>query len=128
MSELVLANARIVTRDDAFMGSVRVRDGRIVDVDRGATVPRHGIDCGGDDLLPGLVELHTDVLEKHAFPRPGVTWPVLAAVLAHDAQLATTGITTVLDGLAVGYLVDTGQRAFDPRPLAEAVRLSLIHI
>jgi len=122
VSELVLGNARVVTRDDVFLGSVRVRDGRIVDVDRGATVPRHGVDCGGDDLLPGLVELHTDVLEKHAFPRPGVTWPSLAAVLAHDAQLVTTGITTVLDGLAVGYLVDTGQRAFDPRPLAEAVR------
>jgi len=122
VSELVLANARIVTRDDVFVGSMRARDGRIVDVDRGATVPRHGVDCEGDDLLPGVVELHTDVLEKHAFPRPGVAWPALAAVLAHDAQLATSGITTVLDGLAVGYLVDTGQRAFDPRPLAEAVR------
>jgi len=122
VSELILGNARVVTRDDVFVGSVRVRDGRIVDIDRGAALPRGAVDCDGDDLLPGLVELHTDVLEKHAFPRPGVTWPALAAVLAHDAQLATTGITTVLDSLAVGYLVDTGQRAFDPRRLAEAVR------
>jgi alpha-D-ribose 1-methylphosphonate 5-triphosphate diphosphatase len=122
VSEQIFANARIVTRDEAFTGSVCVRGGRIAAVDRGATIPAGALDCEGDDLLPGLVELHTDVLEKHAFPRPGVTWPATAAVVAHDAQLATAGVTTVLDGLAVGYLVDTGQRAFDPRPLAEAVR------
>jgi alpha-D-ribose 1-methylphosphonate 5-triphosphate diphosphatase len=122
MSDVVWANAHVVTAHEAFVGSVCVRAGRIASIDRGRRVPPGAIDCAGDDLLPGLVELHTDVLEKHAFPRPGVTWPAVAAVLAHDAQLATAGITTVLDSLAVGYLVDTGQRAFDPRPLAEAVR------
>ena len=38
--------------------------------------------------MPGLVELHTDNLEKHFAPRPGVQWPILAAVMAHDAQIA----------------------------------------
>jgi alpha-D-ribose 1-methylphosphonate 5-triphosphate diphosphatase len=122
VSELVLANARVVMPDEVFAGSVCVRGGRVVAVDRGRARVGGAVDCEGDDVLPGLVELHTDVLEKHAFPRPGVRWPPEAAVLAHDAQLVTAGITTVLDGLAVGYLVDTGQRAFDPRPLAEAVR------
>jgi alpha-D-ribose 1-methylphosphonate 5-triphosphate diphosphatase len=122
IAEQVWANARVVTGHEAFVGSVCARDGRIVEIERGPNVPAGALDCEGDDLLPGLVELHTDVLEKHAFPRPGVTWPTVAAAIAHDAQLATAGITTVLDGLAVGYLVDTGQRAFDPRPLADAVR------
>ena len=122
MTELVLDNARVVTRDEVFRGSVCVRDGRIAGVDRGSARGRSAVDCEGDDLLPGVVELHTDVLERHAFPRPGVRWPAEAAVVAHDAQLATAGITTVLDGLAVGALVDTGQRAADPRPLADAVR------
>jgi alpha-D-ribose 1-methylphosphonate 5-triphosphate diphosphatase len=121
VSERVWANACVVTSDEVFVGSVCARNGRIAAVDRGRGIPRDAIDCEGDDLLPGLVELHTDVLEKHAFPRPGVTWPAVAAVVAHDAQLATAGMTTVLDGLAVGYLVDTGQRAFDPRPLARAL-------
>jgi alpha-D-ribose 1-methylphosphonate 5-triphosphate diphosphatase len=121
MKSLVLANARIVLRDDVVTGSLCVIDGRVTAVDRSPRVPRGAIDCGGDHLLPGLVELHTDVLEKHACPRPGVRWPGRAAVVAHDAQLATAGITTVLDGLAVGYLIDTGQRAFDPRPLAAAL-------
>jgi alpha-D-ribose 1-methylphosphonate 5-triphosphate diphosphatase len=43
-------------------------------------------------------------------------------VLAYDAQLAAAGITTVLDSLAVGYLIDGGQRPRDPRPLVEGVR------
>jgi alpha-D-ribose 1-methylphosphonate 5-triphosphate diphosphatase len=37
-------------------------------------------------------------------PRPKVNWPVLSAIIAHDAQVAAAGITTVLDGLAVGDL------------------------
>jgi alpha-D-ribose 1-methylphosphonate 5-triphosphate diphosphatase len=121
MMELVLDNARVVTRDEVFAGSVRIVQGRIAAIDRGRARVAGAVDCEGDDLLPGLVELHTDVLEKHAFPRPGVKWPAEAAVVAHDAQLATAGITTVLDGLAVGYLVDTGQRDLDPRPLATAL-------
>ncbi len=72
--------------------------------------------------MPGVVELHTDVLERHAIPRPGVLWPAVPAVLAHDSQLVGAGITTVLDSLAIGYLVDTGQRPRDPRPLVEAIR------
>ena len=49
-------------------------------------------------------------------------WPVVAAVVAYDAQLAAAGITTVLDSLAVGYVIDTLERPRNPRPLAEAIR------
>ena len=57
--------------------------------------------CGGDLLLPGLVELHTDHLEAHFVPRPKVFWEPVAAVLSYDGQLASCGITTVLDSLRV---------------------------
>jgi alpha-D-ribose 1-methylphosphonate 5-triphosphate diphosphatase len=62
-------------------------------------------------LLPGLIELHTDNLEKHVSPRPGVRWPMPAAVLAHDAQVAGAGITTVFDALTVGEVRQDGVRA-----------------
>jgi alpha-D-ribose 1-methylphosphonate 5-triphosphate diphosphatase len=120
-SELVLADARIVTREGIVRGSVRVIDGQIATVDVGRVVPRGAESCEGDYLLPGLVELHTDVLERHAVPRPGVRWPAVGAVVAYDAQLAIAGITTVLDSLAVGYVYDTGRRAEDPRPLTDAI-------
>jgi alpha-D-ribose 1-methylphosphonate 5-triphosphate diphosphatase PhnM len=56
----------------------------------------------GDYLLPGLVEMHTDNFERHLMPRPKVHWAELPALLAHDAEIAAAGITTVFDALGVG--------------------------
>jgi len=52
-------------------------------------------------LMPGMVELHTDHLEAHYAPRPNVHWHPVAAVVSFDGQLATCGITTVMDSLRV---------------------------
>ncbi|MDO8179512.1 MAG: alpha-D-ribose 1-methylphosphonate 5-triphosphate diphosphatase [Undibacterium sp.] len=94
-------NARIVTSNAVFTGSLAVQQGLIADVSSTAAALT-GDDWQGDYLLPGLIELHTDNLEKHLMPRPKVNWPVLPAILAHDAQIAAAGITTVLDAIAVG--------------------------
>jgi alpha-D-ribose 1-methylphosphonate 5-triphosphate diphosphatase len=82
-AELVLSNARIVLADEVIDGSLSIRDGLIADIAAGSS--RAGEDMGGDYLIPGLVELHTDHLEGHYAPRPKVRWNPLAAVLAHDA-------------------------------------------
>jgi len=124
VSELVLANARVVLRDEVVAGAVRVAAGRIESVEATRAVIAGEADLEGDYLVPGIVELHTDVLEKHAFPRPGARWPELAAVVAHDAQLIAAGITTVLDSLAFGYVIDSGQRARDPGSLVAAIRVA----
>ena len=123
---LVLANARLVLPAGTATGVVHVRDGRIAAIDTGAAVPAGAIDCEGDLLAPGLVELHTDNLERHLEPRPGVHWPAPAAIVAHDAELAGCGITTVFDALRVGSLVAGGKAGYRKyaRPLAtEIVRL-----
>ncbi len=99
-AETVLNNARIVLADEIVEGSIVLRDGLIAGIDAGTG--RTGEDMGGDFIIPGLVELHTDHLEGHYAPRPKVRWNPIAAVLAHDAQVATAGITTVLDALRVG--------------------------
>jgi alpha-D-ribose 1-methylphosphonate 5-triphosphate diphosphatase len=111
MNETILTNAVIVTATDAFPGSVVVRDGAIATVERGRSTSGGAIDLEGDYLLPGLVELHTDNLEKHVAPRPGVRWPMRGAVLAHDAQVAAAGITTVFDALTVCEVRDNPVRA-----------------
>jgi alpha-D-ribose 1-methylphosphonate 5-triphosphate diphosphatase len=121
-ADLILTNGRVVERHRTLSGTVRVAGGAIRSVERGPCRTPGAVDLDGDYLLPGLVELHTDMLEKHVVPRPGVAWPAIPAVVAHDAQLAAAGITTVLDGLAVGYVVDSRERPRDPRPFAEAIR------
>jgi alpha-D-ribose 1-methylphosphonate 5-triphosphate diphosphatase len=97
-----ISNARIVCADEVFRGVLTFEGETITEVCPGPTSACDADDWGGDYLLPGMVELHTDNLEKHLMPRPKVKWPVLPAILAHDAQVAAAGITTVLDGLAVG--------------------------
>jgi alpha-D-ribose 1-methylphosphonate 5-triphosphate diphosphatase len=57
---------------------------------------------------PGLVELHTDNLERHIRPRPSANWPHAAAIVAHDAELAACGITTVFDAIRVGSIEGKG--------------------
>lgn len=102
MSEMLLNNAQVVTANASFLGHVRVRDGVIAEMGPGLSALPHAIDLEGDLLLPGLVELHTDNLEKHMLPRPGVLWDPYSATVVHDAQCAAAGITTVLDAVMVG--------------------------
>jgi len=99
--DLVLANARIVLADRVIeRGWLAATDGVIIEFGEG-DAPERGEDIGGDLLMPGLVELHTDHLEAHYAPRPKVHWHPVAAVVSFDGQLATSGITTVLDSLRV---------------------------
>jgi alpha-D-ribose 1-methylphosphonate 5-triphosphate diphosphatase len=118
-SETVLTNARIVLADEVIDGSLVMRYGKIADIAPGAT--RTGEDMDGDFVIPGLVELHTDHLEGHYAPRPKVRWNPIASVLAHDAQVATAGITTVFDALRVGMDQDGNLGIEDMRKLADAI-------
>ena len=118
--EHVLTNARIVLDDRIVDGSVKIVDGLIADVSEGAV--SSGEDMGGDYLIPGLVELHTDHLEIHYSPRAGLRWNKTAAVQAHDAQVATSGITTVFDCLRMGAELDSGFRRGEMREMADAIQ------
>ena len=103
-SDLCLANAQLVLPDQVIKGTVTIENGTICDIREGDQVPTGAIDCANDYVIPGLVELHTDNLERHIEPRPEVDWPHLPALIAHDAELASTGITTVFDALRVGSI------------------------
>ena len=103
-AEMVLTGARLVLDDAVVAGSLVIRDGRIAMVDAGASALAGAIDCEGDFLLPGLIDLHTDNLERQVEPRTHARWPARSAMLAHDAQCVAAGITTVCDALCLGDL------------------------
>lgn len=111
MSASIFKNARLVLPGEVVQGSLRVDGGCIAALDAGATSALAGIDLDGDYLLPGLVELHTDNFERHLMPRPQVPWAELPALLAHDAEIAAAGITTVFDALGVGEADAGGLRS-----------------
>ncbi len=104
MSDLILANATLVLPDETRRGAVRVVNGHIAEISDGTGVPVGAVDCEGDLIAPGLIELHTDNLERHIQPRPKVDWPHASAIVAHDAELAGVGITTVFDAMRVGSI------------------------
>ena len=97
----ILSNARLVLSDRVIEnGWLAMQDGQIAAFGEGRP-PERGEDMGGDIVMPGLIELHTDHLEAHYMPRPKVYWNPVSAVVSYDGQLATSGITTVLDSLRV---------------------------
>ncbi|QFG35083.1 alpha-D-ribose 1-methylphosphonate 5-triphosphate diphosphatase [Paracoccus pantotrophus] len=108
MTRTILANARLILPETVTPGALVLEDGAIAAIQPGSAVPAGALDMQGDYLAPGMVELHTDNLERHIRPRPGVDWPHAGAILAHDAELAGCGITTVFDAMRVGSIPNEG--------------------
>lgn len=101
--ETIFTNARLVLPDRVHTGNLATVDGRIVCIDDNPA--RAGaLDMDGDYLIPGIVDVHTDNLERQVQPRQNARWPSRSAMLAHDAQCAAAGVTTVLDALCLGDL------------------------
>ncbi len=102
--ETILTNARLVLVNEVLPGTLVLRDGRIAEVQPGRSHAPAAIDLDGDDLIPGVIDVHTDNLERQVQPRASARWPSRSAMLAHDAQTAAAGVTTVLDALCLGDL------------------------
>ena len=100
----ILTNARLVLPDQILLGTVVLDGTRIVDVQPGRSAAPGAVDMDGDTLMPGVVDVHTDNLERQVQPRSNARWPSRSAMVAHDAQCAASGVTTVLDALCLGDL------------------------
>jgi alpha-D-ribose 1-methylphosphonate 5-triphosphate diphosphatase len=112
LPETVLINGQLVLENEVVRGNLVLRDGVIAEIDTSPSRIANAHDCEGSYIAPGLIELHTDNLERHLEPRPGVAWPDEAAAIAHDAELAGCGITTVFDAMRVGS-IPSGTSRYD---------------
>jgi alpha-D-ribose 1-methylphosphonate 5-triphosphate diphosphatase len=120
--ETVLTNARVILADDEFDGTVILNDDVIDSVGQGKSRTAGAEDLQGDYLIPGLVDLHTDALEKQMMPRPNVSWNPIAATIAHDALTTTSAITTVFESLAAGASVAHPERNETLKPMIEGLQ------
>nr|WP_319557089.1 alpha-D-ribose 1-methylphosphonate 5-triphosphate diphosphatase [uncultured Vibrio sp.] len=119
---MILTNAKLVLSNEVVEGTLYVEDGKIVNVVKGMSSDPQAIDCNGDYIIPGLVELHTDHMEKYFSPRPNAAWPERSALTAFDGICAASGITTVLDAVTVGYVNDGGTRLANLSRMVKAVK------
>src|SRR6201996_2416328 len=104
IDETILTNAILVLPDATLRGSLVMRGDRIAEVQPGTAASPPGHDMDGDYLIPGVVDVHTDNLERQVHPRSLARWPSRSAMVAHDAQCAAAGVTTVFDALCLGDL------------------------
>lgn len=104
IDETIFTNAILILPDATLRGTLVVRDGDIADVQTGQSSASSAHDLDGDYLIPGIVDTHTDNLERQVQPRSLARWPSRSAMVAHDAQCAAAGVTTVFDALCLGDL------------------------
>ena len=88
----VLAGAAV---DDA---RVVVRDGLIAEAGPAPAGSAADLDGRGLLCVPGLIDVHSDALERERAPRPGVHLPWDFAVTSLEGRLSAAGITTAFHG------------------------------
>lgn len=118
---MIINNVKLVLDDQVVEGSLEMQNGVIsAFADSRSQLPQ-ALDAQGGWLLPGFIELHTDNLDKFFTPRPKVDWPAHSAMSSHDALMVASGITTVLDAVAVGDVRDGGHRLDNLQKMIDAI-------
>lgn len=102
--EMILTNAHIVTPTSDFIGSLIIENGLITEIARDKYYPE-GINQKGNWLIPGIIDIHTDYLEKEVNPRPSASFPLSFAMHYLDARAASCGLTDVF--CAISFSDDT---------------------
>ncbi len=118
---MIINNVKLVLENEVVHGSLEMQDGEIRAFAESQSHLSEAMDGEGGWLLPGLIELHTDNLDKFFTPRPKVGWPAHSAMSSHDALMVASGITTVLDAVAIGDVRDGGDRLENLEKMINAI-------
>ncbi|GAA2777802.1 alpha-D-ribose 1-methylphosphonate 5-triphosphate diphosphatase [Saccharopolyspora taberi] len=108
-ADYVLGHVRAVLPDRIAEDSrIAVRDGRIEAVEPHPPGASCDVDGGGLLCLPGLVDVHSDALERERMPRPSAVLPWDFALLSMQGKLSAAGVTTVFHGAAFQHKTSRG--------------------
>lgn len=101
MSRQYLTGARVVLENETLTdAAVLIEDGVIAAINPEYANGVEAIDLAGKTLIPGMIDLHCDALEKEVEPRPNVHFPLDFAVAQADKRNAAAGVTTVFHALS----------------------------
>jgi alpha-D-ribose 1-methylphosphonate 5-triphosphate diphosphatase len=97
---LWLSDVRAVLEDRVLeRAALRFEDGCIAEVREGSA-PRADLEGNGLTAIPGIVDLHGDMLERELEPRPGAMFPMRLALGELDKRLAANGVTTAFAAIS----------------------------
>ncbi|GBF74997.1 alpha-D-ribose 1-methylphosphonate 5-triphosphate diphosphatase [Paenibacillus sp. 598K] len=112
-TKLYITNGTVVLPDRLAVADIALSGGRIEAIleseeDRASWLSQHEagsyarLDAGGRYVLPGLVDIHCDAIEKEVQPRPGTLFPLEMAFLEFERKLPVHGITSMYHSLSLG--------------------------
>lgn len=101
MNPIYLTGARVVLRDEVLEdAALLIEDGQIAAINPASGNGAQALDLRGKTLMPGMIDLHCDALEKEVEPRPNVHFPLDFACAQADKRNASAGVTTVFHALS----------------------------
>ena len=100
--EMIFKGVTLILEDGLEEGDLRIEDGRIVEIGTELTGPEMP-GAVGHTLAPALIDIHGDAFERQVMPRPNVFFPLDAALIDTDRQLAANGIATAYHALTLGW-------------------------
>ncbi|MEM1401059.1 MAG: alpha-D-ribose 1-methylphosphonate 5-triphosphate diphosphatase [Pseudomonadota bacterium] len=112
-----IEGATVILPDDVVETDVLIADGLIAEVG-GSSPGDKTIDARGRILAPAMIDIHGDAFERQIMPRPRVYFPLEAALLETDRQLAANGITTAYHAVTLSWepglrCVERGEEMID---------------
>lgn len=100
MKTKLITNARVVTPDTSFLGTVLIEESRISAIEKGRSYA-DAYDAGGRWLIPGVIDIHTDYFERELYPRPSAEFPPELAFHMMDMRALASGLTTILGAVRI---------------------------
>lgn len=103
----IIVNAQVVLPDEVIEGYVLIEGDKIAAVGEGAypeiggSGPDEVIDAAGCYVMPGMIDLHSDAIEREMQPRPNALFPIEPAFYELEKKLAASGITTMYHSLSL---------------------------
>ncbi|WP_141504442.1 alpha-D-ribose 1-methylphosphonate 5-triphosphate diphosphatase [Paenibacillus luteus] len=112
LKPMIIANGKMILPDQIVEASVVVLNGRIAAIVEAAKFTEEEwigkypgsevIDAANRYVLPGLIDIHCDAIEKEVQPRPNTLFPLNMALLEFERKLPVHGITTMYHSLSLG--------------------------
>ena len=129
-----LINGKIITEDTILENSVlRIKSGyidKIVDCNENIEYGEV-IDCAGKFIMPGLIDIHSDVVENIIVPRKGIVFNNYTALSEVDKELASQGITTMYHSISIANsTICNRKRTLSVKaysPILERLKSGVIH-
>jgi alpha-D-ribose 1-methylphosphonate 5-triphosphate diphosphatase len=106
---LIIKNATAVLKDRLMENAALIiEDGIIQDIlpmcactyKTAGFIGTDGLDAKGMLVMPGMIDIHSDAVEKEVEPRPDIRFPLELALSQLERRLASQGLTSVFHSLS----------------------------